>query len=180
MATVEELTRQVAEARQAFIAQANLFSEHSSKWKASPENWCATEITEHLFWAEQGGLLGMWKSLHGHREGKPVWPGANPHKDLTIEEIVNKTWEEKEIVPPIAAPRIGGPIAFWIISLNDLQNNLNALAKELTDDELQIMTQPHPISGPLNMHQRFEFLRFHLNRHEKQLKEIYRHLENDQ
>jgi hypothetical protein len=176
MSTVEQLTKKVAVARPALIAQVNLFTEHFSKWKGSPENWCATEIVEHLFWAEQGGVLGMWKSLHGYRDGKPVWAGQNPHEDLTIEEIINKTWKEKEIVPPVAAPRMGGPIAFWIISLNDLQNNLNALAKELTDNELQIMTQPHPISGPLNMHQRFEFLRFHMSRHQQQLKDIYSQL----
>jgi hypothetical protein len=179
MATVEQLARQIAEARKTFLAQANLFSEPASKWKSSPETWCATQIVEHLFWAEQGGLLGMWKSLNGHREGKTVWQVENPHSGLTIEEIITKTWKEKEVVPAIAAPRMGGPIAFWIISLNSLQNNLDKLAKELTGDDLEIMTQPHPISGPLNMHQRFEFLRFHLNRHEKQLKEIYVHLDSE-
>jgi hypothetical protein len=176
MAAVQQLARQVAEARRNLIAQANLFSEYSSKWKATPENWCATEIVEHLFWAEQGGVLGMWKSLDAHREGRALWHGESPHNGLTIAEIVSRTWKEKEIVPSIAAPRMSGPIAFWIISLNGLQHNLDSLAKELTDDDLKIMTQPHPISGPLNMHQRFEFLRFHLNRHEKQLKEIYLHL----
>src|SRR5215471_5254614 len=173
MATTQQLVSLVSDARQSFVASANLFSEHTSKLKATPETWCATEIVEHLFWAEQGGVLGMWKSLNAHQEGKTVWQGETPHRGLTIEEIIAKTWKEKEIVPAIAAPRMGGPITFWIISLNCLQNNLGELAKELEDDDLQIMTQPHPISGPLNMHQRFEFLRFHLNRHEKQLKDIY-------
>jgi hypothetical protein len=172
MTKVEQLVRQIAEARKAFIAEASVFSESSSKWKATSESWCATEVTEHLFWAEQGGVLGMWKSLYAHREGKPISQDEFPYKGLTIEDIVSRTWKEKETVPPVAAPRLGGPIAFWIISLEDLQNNLNALASELTDDDLEIITQPHPISGPLNMGQRLEFLRFHLNRHQKQLSQI--------
>ena len=172
MTTVAELIKQIADARKSFIDVASMFSESSSKWKVTAETWCATEITEHLFWAEQGGVLGMWKSLCAHREGKSNWQGDTPHKGLPIEEIVNKTWKEKETVPVVAAPRLGGPIVFWIVSLHDLQNNLDEFAKELTDRDLEIMTQPHPISGPLNVHQRLEFLRFHLKRHQRQLEEI--------
>jgi len=176
MPTTAQLIGQIADARKAFIDEVNVFSEPLSKWKASPESWCVTEITEHLYWAEQGGVLGMWKALHAHREGRPVWDGDVPHKDLPIEEIINRTWKPKEIVPPVAAPRQGGPIAFWIISLAGLQEQLNGLVKELTNSDLKIMTYPHPISGPLNMQQRLEFLRFHLNRHSHQVNEIYKQL----
>lgn len=176
MSTKNELVQQIADARKAFIDEVSKFSEPLSKWKASEEEWCATEIIEHLFWAEQGGVLGMWKSLNAHRHGKKVWEGEEVHEGLTIEEVVDKTWKSKETVPPVAAPRMGGPITFWIISLSGLQNQLDALGKELTDDELKIMTQPHPISGPLNMRQRFEFLRFHLDRHKSQVIDIYKRL----
>jgi hypothetical protein len=57
MATAQHLAKRVDEARQAFLRQANLFSERTSKWKSSPDSWCATEIIEHLFWAKQGGVL---------------------------------------------------------------------------------------------------------------------------
>lgn len=173
MATTEQLIEQIAEARKKFIDEVNVFSESLSKWKSSPESWCVTEITEHLFWAEQGGTLTMWKALHAQREGKSVWEGDAPHKDLAIEEIINRTWKEKEIVPPIAAPRLGGPIKFWTLSLAGLQQELDGLSKELRNDDLKIMTHPHPISGPLNIQQRLEFLRFHLDRHKMQVKEIY-------
>jgi hypothetical protein len=172
MRTTSRLISEIADARKAFIDEVSVFSESQSKWKSSSESWCATDITEHLFWAEQGGVLGMWKALHAHRHGKPVWEGDEIHRGLPIEEIIKRTWKEKENVPAIAAPRMSGPIKFWIISLASLQQQLNEMVKELTDADLSIMTYPHPISGPLNMRQRFEFLRFHLNRHEEQLKEI--------
>ena len=178
MPTTSQLISEIADARKAFIDEVSVFSESDSKWKAAPETWCATEITEHLFWAEQGGVLGMWKALHTHRQGKSVWEGEEIYKGLPIEEIINRTWKEKETVPAVAAPRMSGPIKFWIISLAGLQQQLDELAKELTDADLKIMTYPHPISGPLNMRQRFEFLRFHLNRHEEQLKEIQRRMMN--
>lgn len=178
MRPTSRLITEIAYARKAFIDEVSVFSESQSKWKSSSESWCATDITEHLFWAEQGGVLGMWKALHAHRHGKPVWEGDEIHRGLPIEEIINRTWKEKENVPAIAAPRMSGPIKFWIISLASLQQQLNELVKELTDADLNIMTYPHPISGPLNMRQRFEFLRFHLNRHEEQLKEIRKQMMN--
>ena len=171
-----ELLKKITGARKLFIDEVSKFSEPLSKWKATPESWCATEITEHLFWAEQGGILGMWKSLLASREGKTVWEGEEIHKGLSIEQVVSKTWKIKEIVPAVASPRMGGPIHFWITSLAGLQEQLDALGKELNGDDLRIMTQPHPISGPLNMQQRLEFLCFHLERHFNQLKEIHQQL----
>ncbi len=34
---------------------------------------------------------------------------------------------------------------------------------------------PHIISGPLNVYQRMEFLRFHLERHQRQIENIKGH-----
>ena len=31
---------------------------------------------------------------------------------------------------------------------------------------------PHPLSGPMNVPQRIQFLRFHLNRHQSQIKNL--------
>src|SRR5262249_13777593 len=109
MPTKTELIKQIADARKKFIDAVSKFSESDSKWKATNDSWCATEITEHLFWAEQGGILGMWKSLQANRVGKKIWEGEETHKGLSIEEIIDKTWKEKEIVPTVAAPRFGGP-----------------------------------------------------------------------
>lgn len=94
------------------------------------------------------------------------------HKGLSIEEIVEKTWKPKEIAPAIAAPRLGGPIGFWAASLESLQVELNALGHELHDDELESLIHPHPISGPIDIRQRFEFLRFHIDRHLNQVEEL--------
>ena len=31
---------------------------------------------------------------------------------------------------------------------------------------------PHPLSGPLNVYQRMEFLRYHMERHQRQIEQI--------
>jgi hypothetical protein len=49
---------------------------------------------------------------------------------------------------------------------------LEAFGDEITDDELRLIAHPHPISGPLSFGQRFEFLRFHIDRHVGQVSKL--------
>lgn len=130
------------------------------------------EITEHLFWAEQAGIYGMWKTLHAIRDGKMIRTYDSNHKNMTIEQIIDSTWRPKEKVSAVAAPRFGGPFSFWKSSLMSLQDVLEAFAQDLQEDELRLQAQPHPISGALDFHQRFEFLRFHIDRHSEQISQI--------
>ncbi len=134
------------------------------------------EITEHLFWAEQGGILGMWKTLHAIRNGNKARTFESDHKDMSIEQIIELTWQVKEKVPEVAAPRMGGPIAFWSLSLRNLQEILDAFGHDLKEEELRLQAHPHPISGAMDFQQRLEFLRFHINRHREQVMELIREL----
>ena len=140
----KELLHDVAEARRNYVVAIANFSEKQALWKPSPDSWNAIEITEHLFWAEQGGILGMWKTLLGIRAGTLNYEADRPHDGLTIDGIIRRTWQEKEIVPAIAAPRMGEPL----------------------------VAHPHPISGPMSFGQRFEFLRFHIDRHQGQVNKL--------
>jgi len=167
--TTKQLLHDVAEARQNYIAALAGFSEEQAQQKPSPESWNAVEITEHLFWAEQGGILGMWKTLLGIRAGTVSYEADRPHEGLPIDEIIRRTWQEKEIVPVIAAPRMGGPLAYWVTALHGLQDQLDTFGEVLSNDELVLIAHPHPISGPMSFDQRLEFLRFHIDRHREQV-----------
>jgi hypothetical protein len=166
---VKRLINEVETARSRYLSKVNTLSQQQASWKLSPEVWNVVEITEHLFWAEQGGIYGMWKILQTHKEGNIGWEGEAIHQGLSIEEIVERTWQPKEIVPVVAAPRLGGTIAFWAASLQSLTLPLQKLGDELTDESLSIMTHPHPISGAMDFRQRLEFLRFHIDRHYNQV-----------
>ena len=176
MSVLPQLLQQVSTARNQFISAASGLSSAQAAFKPTAESWCVTENVEHLFWAEHGGINGMWKTLEAFKANKPVFTGERIHHGLSMEEIVAKTWKEKELVPEVAKPRLGGPIEFWIISLQNLQPLLEALAKAMDGYDLEKIIHPHPLSGPLNVIQRFEFLRFHLNRHQKQIENIKAHL----
>lgn len=176
MTVLTQLIEDVATARAAYVDAVSQWTEQQAAWKPSDDVWSAVDITEHLFWAEQGGILGMWKVLRAKQAGLPVWEGERIHRGLSIEEIVDRTWQPKEKVPAVAAPRMGGPIGFWLISLAGLQQPLERLGNELTNEDLETIIHPHPISGPLNIRQRLEFLRFHIDRHRNQASNLRRQM----
>jgi len=172
MNTVQKLIHDVSIARTQYLDKIASVTEAQARWKPEPDVWNITEITEHLFWAEQGGVVGMWKTLHAIREGNVVRTYQSSHKDMPIEQIIDLTWKPKETVPAVAAPRLGGPLSFWKLSLNSLQEVLDAFGHDLKEEELRLQAHPHPISGALDFQQRIEFLRFHINRHSGQVSQL--------
>jgi DinB superfamily len=172
MNNLQTLIDQVSEARRQFIAVAKDASADQAIFKPSEDSWCIVDIVEHMVWAEQGGINGMWKALEGIRSNKPVWTGEFIHKGLPIEKIIELTWREREKVPESAKPRWGGPLAYWIVALNGCQVSLQALGSALAYSDCENVIYPHIMSGPLNVIQRMEFLRFHLNRHQRQIEKI--------
>ena len=110
MSRVKEIIDEVASARNRYLKQLETITEQKAQWKPAPAVWNMMEITEHLFWAEQGGILGMWKTLHAIRDGKMERTYDSNHKDMPIEQIIELTWRAKEQVPAVAAPRMGGTI----------------------------------------------------------------------
>jgi DinB superfamily len=170
MTKVQNLIEAVANSRKNYLNTISQFSEEVAQAKPDAFVWNAVENTEHLFWAEQGALFGMWKVLDALKNGDNSSQSQEaPMRGLPIEEIIEKTWQEKEVVPAVAAPRMVGTLAFWAASLNSLQSVLEKLGNELTDNELNKLTHPHPISGVLDFGQRLEFLRFHIDRHNQQV-----------
>ncbi len=169
---IANLINEVAISRNAFIAAIENISEVQATMKLPTAGWNITDITEHLFWAEQGAIYGMWKILYDIREGKVERSFESCHKDWSIEKLIEQTWKEKEIVPAMAAPRLAGTLIFWRFSLANLQPLLEAFGKDLKQEELRLLAHPHPISGPMDFQQRLEFLSFHIKRHRHQVQII--------
>lgn len=175
MDTIANLLNQVSLARKQLLFTASGLSPEQAQFKPSQERWSVTDNIEHLVWAEQGGIHGMWKTLEGIKMNKPVWNGEHVHRGLRIEDIVEKTWKTKEIAPEIARPRWGGSLQFWVFSLNQCQPLLEALGDALRGFDPETIIHPHPISGPLDVLQRLQFLRFHMDRHRNQIESIISH-----
>ena len=169
MIDLQDNIQRVANSRNQFLQELLNLSHEQAQFKPSPDSWSICEITEHMVWAENIGINRMWRAVSGIKNHQPVWKGNPVHEQLTIEEIISKTWQTKEKVPDVAKPIWGGPIDYWVVALRGCQPVLEKFVKELEGlDPLEII-YPHPISGPLNIIQRIDFLGFHLDRHQQQI-----------
>lgn len=175
MSEVEHLISGIGNARQRFLTSVGSLSTRQGAFKPSEDSWSIAEITEHLVHAEHGGIRLIWTAAEGVRSGAPLWTGESPNRGLTIEEIVAKTWQPREMTPESAAPRMGGPVGYWLAALRSSPTLLAALAPQLADLDLSSVIYPHVISGPLDARQRLEFLRFHLDRHREQVEAVKAH-----
>ena len=96
----QQLTDDVAKARSSFIAAASGLAPLQASFKPAVDEWSIVDNVEHLYWAEMGGINGMWKALASFKNGTPVFTGEAVHSRLKIEVIIEKTWKEKPAPRP--------------------------------------------------------------------------------
>ena len=169
---VQVLFEEIEKARMAFIIEVQGLTLEQVGFKAREGEWTILEIAEHIVWAEQIGVCGMFRAIEGIRNHQPIWEGDSPNANCSIEEIIQKTWQPKEKVPKVAEPRWGGSIAYWIDQLKNCRHMLEALIQFAEGVDLAKAIYPHPISGPMDIWQRLAFLRFHLDRHREQVRRV--------
>lgn len=170
--TTTQLISQAGQSRKQILREVSELSSGQSTFKSHSERWSITEVLEHLFLAEYSGVSKIWLAADGVRRGTPMWQGDHVNRGLSIEEVVKRTWKEKEAAPPIASPHFGGPLAFWVTSFESCQTVLERLGQVLDGLNLEDVISPHFLSGPLDARQRLEFLRFHMDRHLIQIGDI--------
>jgi DinB superfamily len=175
MFEINQLRQGTEQSRDHFLTSVINLTFAQATFQPDPDTWSILAITEHIVRAEQSGVMGMWKALDGVRNGAPVWSGEPIHRGLSIEEVVALTWQPKEKVPEIAAPIWGGSLGYWVAMLKAQHVLLQELAAALDGYDLETILFPHPISGPLDVRQRLEFLRFHLDRHRTQVEQVKSH-----
>jgi hypothetical protein len=168
MTEVGSLIHFVEDARGQLLRAVDGITEEQAVFKLAPDQWSIVEVVEHLYLAELSGVAKIWAAREALRAGKR-WSDPRPNAGRHIEAIVDATWKPREVAPPIATPHIGGPLAFWIACTRSLTPILAALGAELADVAIDEIVFPHFLSGPLDGRQRMEFLRFHIERHLKQI-----------
>ena len=166
---LRERIGRVEETRRRVLDELANVTESQGAFKPSPASWSIQEAAEHLVLAEEVGILFIWRATLS------PWDGEHPHKGLSIEAVVRKTWKEKEIAPEPATPRFGGPLVYWIERLRGCETSLSRLSERLEGVDLETVIYPHVLSGPLDAGQRIDFLAFHMERHLDQIRAVIAH-----
>jgi len=172
MQAVAALIADVERARRDYLMRVDDLTDDQGRLKPSADEWSIAEITEHLVHAEWGGINLIWSAADGVRRGQPVWTGMSEYTGLTIEQVVERTWRQRETAPEVARPKWGGPLTYWVTAMRGCRALLAAVAPALEGLDLDAVVNPHPISGPLDARQRLEFLRFHMDRHRGQVDRV--------
>lgn len=167
------LLDEVVKVRSRYVRLAKTINERQAQHRPRPGAWNAVELTEHLYWAEQADLWGMWQAWQTHGDGTSGWTGERVNQDLSIEEVIERTWQPSEQAPANALPRMGGSLAYWCAMLWSLHSALIAFARTVQRTDLEAIIYPHPVSGPLDVRQQLEFIRFHIDRHRRQVENLF-------
>ncbi len=171
MPSITQLIADVESARAGLLARVRGLTDVQGAYRPAPDAWSIAEIVEHLYLAELSGVSKIWQAARDARQGRG-WRDAHPNRGQSIEAIVAATWKPRETAPPIATPHIGGGLSFWVAATSTLTPILSATGAELEGLPLEEVVFPHFLSGPLDAHQRLEFLRFHIERHLNQVTEV--------
>jgi hypothetical protein len=169
MLDVPGLIDEINAARRRVLAAVDGVTPEQERLRQRPGEWSVSQVVEHLVLAEQGGIHGMWSAAHAVRNGAERWAEELPHQGRAIEEIIALTWREREDAPPAAEPQIDGPLAFCVAELEACQYLLASLGTALHGLNLEEIIYPHFLMGPLDAHQRLQFLRWHLDHHREQI-----------
>lgn len=172
MTETQSLITDVDAARRRVLTAVSGLSPDQGAFKPAPDRWSVSEVLEHLVLAETGGINFIWRAAEALRTGRPLWEGNSPNRGLTIEEVVERTWEPRETAPESATPRMGGPVGYWAAALAACPPILERLGEELEGLNLSAVIYPHYRSGPIDARQRLAFLRFHLDRHHAQIRAL--------
>jgi DinB superfamily len=172
MANIPTLINEVNAARRRVLAAVENVSREQEQLRLGPNEWSIPQVIEHVALAEQGGIYGMWVALQSARNGNGDWDGELPHQGRTIEEVITLTWREREDAPPAAVPEIDGPLAYCVAELEACQYLLASLGTALHGLNPETIIHPHFLMGPLDVNQRLQFLRWHLDHHRAQINEI--------
>ncbi len=161
MTPVAQLVADVEGARARVLEEvSDLTADHAS-WRPSDDAWCISDVIEHLVLAERLGVAKVWQAASaGGRSGQP-----HENFGLSIEEVIERTWEPREQAPPDATPTGVAPFAHHVACFRACQPVLGELAHALDGLDLSAVVFPHFLCGPLDARQRLEFLRFHIDRH---------------
>ena len=173
---IKQLLEEIKTSRDVLIQEINGLSNHKGSKKIDDNSWNIQGVIEHLVLAERGGFNLIYTAAEAFRNGNPVWDTKSENEGLSIEQIIDNTWKAKETAPESATPSGKWSLEIWtahFINCDDLLTNLEPILKGLP---LNKVIYPHFLCGPLNVIQRLEFIRFHIDRHFLQILEMKKKL----
>lgn len=172
MQELNNLLGDIKKARAILLGHLHGLNSEQGRRKNKQGSWSLQEIVEHLVLAERGGFDLIYTAAEKYRTGSPVWQGESENNGLTIEKIIERTWKPRENAPDSAWPGGKWSLGVWMAHFRNCDDLLGNLPEALEGLPPEKVIYPHFLCGPLNVIQRLEFIRFHIERHSNQVLEV--------
>lgn len=166
--SVDRLVSDVEEARAALVELLEPISWDVAHAPIGQGRWSPIQYLEHLVLAEEATVWRMFTAVEDGRRGESGPTSSTPED--SIEQVVERTWAPRVEAPPLAVPRLGGAMSYWLERMRRNASLLALFARMVGEEELDAIAYDHPISGPFTMRQGVEFVRFHIERHHAHLR----------
>jgi hypothetical protein len=170
--SLSEAIDEMEQSRAELLELVSGWTAEQAAFRPDPEAWSASEVMEHLHTVEFRVTNRLWAGIDGVRLNQPIWTGEHTNRGCSIETVVADFEQGKYKTPPAGDVKIGGPLPFWVAALDACQPVLNRLRPALQQAGPERIVFPHHVVGPLDGEQWIPFLRFHLNRHRKQIERL--------
>ena len=167
--TIAGLEGEIEDARRGFLDLLERLSPFEATSPIGEGRWAPLQYLEHLVRAEEATLWRMFTVLDDACKGREGVRSTTP--DESIEQVTDRTWGEEVEAPPLAVPRWGGAFGYWMARMRRNRDLVRAFTSIVEESELDVVAYEHPISGPFTLRQGLEFIRFHIERHHRQLVE---------
>jgi len=145
-------------------------------WNPAKEKWNILQVLAHLIKAESLSLKFIERSYTRYSE----LPDAGISSAIRFQLL---KWGLKMPIsykaPAMADttgynPEFDGLVSDW----EKVRNQLKMFIEECDEASLKKALYKHPRAGDLNLRQAIEFMRYHVNHHEKQLEHLFESVKN--
>lgn len=172
MNEVDRLIADVETVRDRIVARATSLPGDVVHRRPEPDAWSVAEIIEHLVLAEESGVRGLWRVAERVAADVAGAPGplSDPLRSRSIEQVFAHLEDRAVSAPDAVIPWAEGrPLPYWASRLRTQREQLKGLGEVLKEVGLERVVLPHFMAGPLDARQRLQFLRWHMERHERQI-----------
>lgn len=154
--------------REAILSEMSSYSVDVLTKKPDSESWSVAEIIMHLVVAEGGALAYMRKKLEFGGHAKSSLGAALKQRLLNLAISVPVKYK----APKVASIKEGENPTFEEASTkwNELRSELLKEYEAMDDNLVSHELFKHPAAGKLNVLQSVRFMRQHMNRHIKQMR----------
>lgn len=171
--SVAEIFETIDGTRERLYRRVEGLSPAQEKFRPTPDAWSVAEIVEHLGIMENR-LSSLMKMMLKKAESASVEAASDlpDFRPFSLDQHIERSLKEKYIAPETVHPTGNVSLKDSLDGLRRSRSALHDLRPRFETTDVSNMTYPHPVFGPLDLHQWLAFIGVHEERHLRQIETV--------